>query len=78
MNGWLQIVERQMKRQMIVVVPGDCLFDQVVRRIIDEMMIDTIAQRAEIFQNAELYTANVAVFEQLGNQTSQGWWNCSG
>ena len=72
MNRWLQIVEWKIERQMVVVVPSDCLFDQIVRRVIDEMMIDTIAQRAEIFQNAELNTANVAVFEQLEMRRSKG------
>ena len=72
MNRWLEIVERQIECQMVGVVPSDCLFDQIVRRVIDEMVIDTIAQRAEIFQNAELNTANVAIFEELESRRCKG------
>ena len=68
MNRWLEIVEGQIEGQMVVVVPRDCFLNQIVRRIIDEMMIDAIAQRAEVFQDAKLNAANVTVFEELGDK----------
>lgn len=34
-------------------------------------MIETIAQRAQVSQNTELNTTNVALFEQLSNEEDQ-------
>ena len=63
MNGGFNIVQGDGKCQMVVIVPGHCFFDQGIRSISDQIVIETVAQRTQVTQDTELNTTNVALFE---------------
>ena len=63
MNVRFDVVEWNVENQMIFIIPRHRFFHQIIRRVVDEIMIDSIAQIAEVIENSKLNTTDVTIFE---------------